>query len=429
MNKRLFLVTLLLAALCVLAIVPAQAQDETRIVSFLTTFGGSELDALNVSLNAFTEATGILVTVESNRSSTTVLRTRIAGGNPPDVALISSPAVVAEFARAGYLIPLVNVDGSAGLVDPSVITDNYNQAFIDLTTVDGAIYGIMAKAYSKSTVWYRPASFEEMGFEVPTTWDELMAIQQAYIDAGVTPWSIGAADAWTLTDWFENIYVRLVGPEMYNGLFLTHTVPWTDPTVVEAMQIFQQVFDPADTNLAGGTDGTLSTDFITAMNMVFGPDPSAAMYYEGGFVGGILGGNFPDLVAGEDYNFFLFPALNEAQGAPIVGGGDTLVAFSDRPEVAELINWMAGVEGNTLWAGTNAIISPNVNVDMGVYSTLAANEAQQVVNADAFVFDGSDLMPSAVTDAFHTGLQEIVADPSVIQETLEYIESVAASSY
>jgi hypothetical protein len=288
----------------------------------------------------------------------------------------------------------------------------------------------MAKAYSKSTVWYRPASFAELGLEVPTNWEEFLAVQQAFIDAGQVPWSIGAADGWTLTDWFENIYVRVAGPEMYNGLFIDHTVSWTDPTVVQAMEIFQQIVSPADTNLAGGVDGTLSTDFITAANMVFGPDPSAAMYYEGGFVGGIIGGNFPDLVAGEDFNFFLFPEVNAEIGAPVVGGGDTLVAFADRPEVAELVRWMAGVEGNSLWAGTNAIISPNKNVDFSVYNTLAANEAEQVVNAASFVFDGSDLAPSAVGgDAMFVALQDFIADPSTLMEQLEYIESVAATSY
>jgi alpha-glucoside transport system substrate-binding protein len=429
MTKRLFLITLLFAALFVLAIAPTQAQD-VQVVSFLTTFGGSELDALNVSLNAFTEATGILVTVESNRSSTQVLRTRIAGGNPPDVALISSPAVVAEFANAGHLIPLVNADGSDGLVDSATITDNYSQAFIDLTTVNGAIYGIMAKAYSKSTIWYRPSAFAELGLEVPTTWEELLAVQQAFIDAGQVPWSIGGADGWTLTDWFENIYVRVAGPEMYNGLFVTHTVPWTDPTVVQAMEYFQQIVSPADTNLFGGVDGTLSTLFNDAANVVFRPEPGAAMYYEGGFVGGIISGNFPDLVPGEDFNFFLFPAINEMYGAPVVGGGDTLVAFADRPEVAELIRWMAGVEGNSLWAGTNAIISPNLNVDFSVYNTLAAAEAEQVVNASSFVFDGSDLAPSAVGgNAMFVALQEFLADPSTLMEQLEYLESVAATSY
>ena len=401
-----------------------------KVVSFFTTFGGSELDALNVSLDEFTNQTGILVTVESNRQSTEVLRTRVAGGSPPDVALVPRPGFMAELANAGSLIPLVNADGSAGLIDQSVLTDNYGQGFIDLGSVDGTVYGILAKANSKSTIWYKPASFADLGVEVPTTWDDLLAIQQAYVDAGKTPWSIGGSEGWPLTDWFENIYVRIAGPEMYQKLFVTHEVSWTDPTVMQAMDAFKQIISPADTNLAGGSEGTLSTDFITAANLVFRPDAAAEMYYEGGFIGGIISSNFPDLVPGTDFNAFLFPAIDPMYGAPVVGGGDLLVAFADRPEVGELVKWMAGTEGNTLWAGTGAIVSPNKNVDLSVYDTLGAIDAGQVANASAFVFDGSDLAPSAVGgDAMFVALQDFIANPDDVQNILQGLEDAAAAAY
>ncbi|MBZ0284830.1 MAG: ABC transporter substrate-binding protein [Anaerolineae bacterium] len=428
MNKRL-LVLLVLVATFALMLAPASAQD-TKIVTFLTTFGGSELDALRVSLDAFTEATGILVTVESNRDSTAVLRTRVAAGSPPDVALIPRPGLLAEFARAGNLVALVNADGTAGLIDPAVLTDNYAQGIIDLGNVDGAVYGILAKANSKSTIWYKPASFAELDVEVPTTWDELLAIQAAYVAAGKTPWSIGGADGWTLTDWFENIYVRLNGPEKYTQLFVTHEIPWTDDSVVQTLEAFKMIVSPADTNLAGGAEGTLSTGFIEAANIVFRPDAGAEMYYEGGFMGGIIAGNFPDLTPIDDFNAFLFPAANEEWGAPVVGGGDLLAAFADRPEVAELVNWMAGSEGNTLWAGTGAIVSPNKNVGLDVYSPLAALDAEQVANASTFVFDGSDLAPSVVGgDAMFIGLQDFINNPDDMMTILQQIEDVAAGAY
>jgi len=397
----------------------------------MTTFGGSELEGLRASLNEFTAQTGVEVIVESNRQLVPILRTRLAGGSPPDLALIPQPGLLAEFARQGYLIPLVNDDGSAGLIDPAAISDNYSQAFIDLGTVDGTIYGILAKANSKSTIWYRPASFEALGVETPSTWEDLMAIQQAYVDGGMTPWSIGAADSWTLTDWFENIYVRQNGPEMYQQLFVTHEIPWTDPSVMAAFAAFRQVVDPADTNLAGGVEGTLATDFITAANMVFRPEPDAEMYYEGGFIGGILAANFPDLAPVDDFNAFLFPAFSDEIGAPVVGGGDLLAAFADRPEVAQLVEWMAGQEGNTLWASapTGAVVSPNMNVDLSVYSPIAAIDANQVANASAFVFDGSDLMPSAVGEAFGIALQDFIANPDDLDSILADLEDTAAANY
>ncbi len=430
MAKRLSLVIFLVAILA-LSIAPlANAQDELRIVSFMTTFGGSELDALNQSLSAFTEATGIQVIVESNRELVPILRTRIAGGSPPDAALIPQPGLVAEFARGGSLIPLVNADGSDGLVSQALLDENYAAGIQALGTVDGAVYGILAKANSKSTMWYKPPQFAELGIETPTTWEELLAVQQQLIDAGIAPWSIGGGDGWPLTDWFENIYARVAGPEMYNQLFATHEIPWTDPSVVEAMGYFGQIVAPGDTNLAGGADGTLATDFITAANMVFRPDdPQAALYFEGGFMGGIIASNFPELTPVDDFSAFMFPSINEDYGYPVVGGGDLLVAFSDRPEVAELIQWMAGTEGNTLWASTGAVVSPNMNVGMDAYTPLAALDAGQVAGAEAFVFDGSDLMPSAASQAFTEMLQGYIANPDDLDNLLQGVEDVASTSY
>jgi len=430
MNKRTtFSVLVLLMALIVLAVVPAAKAQDVKVVSFMTTFGGSELDALRVSLDEFTKQTNIQVSVESNRQLVPILRTRIAGGSPPDVALIPQPGVLAEFAKAGNIIPLVKADGSAGLIDPKLLTDNYAQSLIDLGTVDGAVYGFFAKFNSKSTVWYKPASFKALGVEAPKTWADLLAIQQKYIDAGKTPWSIGGSDSWTLTDWFENLYVRINGPEKYMKLFRTHEIPWTDDSVTNTLAEFKKIVSPADKNLAGGSEGALSTDFISAANLVFRPDATAEMYYEGGFIGGILAKNFPDLKPVDDFNAFLFPQASDEFGAPVVGGGDLIAAFKDTPEAAELMKWMAGVEGNTLWAKTNAIVSPNKNVDLGVYTPLGKIDAAQVSGASVLVFDGSDLMPGAASDAMGTGLQDFIKNPDDAAKIQQTIEDAAAASY
>lgn len=428
MKKRVFLFLILVL---VLGIVPLAHAQDVKVISFMTTFGGSELDALRKSTDEFTNQTGIQVSIESNRQLVPILRTRIAGGSPPDVALIPQPGTLAEFAKAGNLKVLVNKDGSAGLIDMKLLTDNYVQSLIDLGTVDGAVYGFFAKFNSKSTIWYKPASFKALGVEVPKTWDDLLAIQQKYLDAGKTPWSIGADgnSNWTLTDWFENIYVRLNGPDKYMKLFRTHEIPWTDDSVKQTLLAFQKIVDPADKNLAGGAQGTLSTDFISAANLVFRPDATAEMYYEGGFMGGIIAGNFPNLKPVDDFNAFLFPQFNDQNGAPVTGGGDLIAAFSDKPEVAQFLTWMAGKEGNTLWAQTNAIVSPNKNVDLSVYSPLGAIDAGQVSGAKVLVFDGSDLMPSAASSAMGTGLQDFVKNPADIDKVMQDIEDAAATSY
>jgi ABC-type glycerol-3-phosphate transport system substrate-binding protein len=234
-----------------------------------------------------------------------------------------------------------------------------------------------------------------------------------------------------LTDWFENIYVRVAGAELYNKLFVTHEVAWTDPTVVEAMEHFRTIISPTDDKLAGGAAGTNSTGFIDAFDIVLRGD--AEMYYEGAFMGSFAAQNFPDLVPVEDYSWFPFPAINAELGKPVVGGGDIAVVFNDNEGVRAFIRFLASPEANEIWATAEkgAVISPNSQVSLDAYTTeLVGREAEQVVNAGIFVFDGSDLAPGAVGgDAMFTGLQGFIENPDDIAGTLQFIEDVAAGAY
>jgi alpha-glucoside transport system substrate-binding protein len=399
-------------------------EGEGEPVRVMASWGGDEAAGFFEVLQAFTEATNIPIQYEGQRELSVVLPTRVAGGNPPDVAMVPRPGVVSSLVADGVLIPLDDILGEA-------LTQNYSQAFIDLGTFDGQFYGLSGKANSKSTFWYKPASFEEQGFAVPETWDELIAIVDGYVAAGETPLSIGGQDAWTLTDWFENIYIRVAGPEMYQQLFVTHEVAWTDPTVVEAMEHFQAVIAPTDEKLAGGAAGAVSTGFIDAFDQMLADE--VAMHYEGGFMSSFASQNFPDLEPGTDYDWFPFPEINSEFGLPVVGGGDMAVLFSDDERAAELIRFLAGPEANEIWATAErgAVLSPNLGVPLDVYGGgLNQKEAEQFLNAEIYVFDGSDLAPPEVGgDAMFSGLQGFIDNPDDIEGTLQFIEDVAAGAY
>jgi alpha-glucoside transport system substrate-binding protein len=408
-----------------------EAAAPSKTVSILATWGGDEEVGFREVLDAFSKESGVAYSYEGNRDSTVVLKSRVAAKNAPDIAVLPRPGEVAAYAREGSIVPL-NQGQADDLLPSSLLNANYGKAWIDLGTVDGKFYGLIAKANSKSTFWYKPASLRAVGASVPDTWDQLLALENKYIAAGKTPLSIGAKDGWTLTDWFENIYVRTAGPDMYMKLHVTHEVSWTDPSVVAAIQKFIQVFTPQDKKLAGGVSGTLSTGFIDGFNLILRPDPAAELYYEGGFMSSFAAQNFPSLVGGKDYDFFDFPSIDMMYGKPVVGGGDLAVAFTKGPEVAKLVRWLAGKQGNTIWASAKkgSVVSPNKLVSLSVYPALKAKEAKQLTSASIFVFDGSDLAPAAVGgDAEFTALQRIIKDPDNYMDALNFLEEVAARSY
>ncbi len=421
---------LVLAFMTVTGTWQAAAQEKT--VSIFATWGGDEEAGFRQVMDAFTKQSGVQYSYEGNRDATVVLKTRVAASNAPDIAFVPRPGEVVSYAQDGAIVPL-NQGQDDDIIPTKMLNAGYSKAWIDLGTVDGKFYGLIGKANSKSTFWYKPASLRAIGAKIPNTWDDFLALEDKYIAKGKVPLSIGAQDGWTLTDWFENIYVRVAGPDMYMKLHVTHEVKWTDPTVVTAIEKFIQAITPEDKKLAGGVTGTLSTGFIDGLSVILRPKPGAELYYEGGFMGSFAHQNFPKLRPVTDYDFFDFPSIDPQYGKPVVGGGDLAVVFTKGPEVTKAMQWLAGKQANTIWASAKkgAVVSPNKLVSLSAYpSALAAKEAKQLTTATIFVFDGSDLAPAAVGgDAEFTALQRIVKDPDHYMDALNFLEEVAARSY
>ena len=418
---RLVLVLVFVVAL----VLPISAQD-AQPVKIATGWGGAELAAFVEVL----DGSGIAYEILSLSSIEVDLGPLVAGGNAPDLAQMPRPGVTASFARDGALIPLSS--GDDPVLSAEALADT-PASLLQIGTIDGELYGFMVKVSSKGTFWYKPASLAALGAEIPTTYDELVALGDAYVANGQVPFSITAGSAWVLTDWFETLYVSIAGPEMYQGLFVTHEVEWTDPTVVETLETFRRIFDPADERIGGGVDGALSTDLRSGIDAAFRPDdPAAELFLSGSFVGGIISETFPDLVCGEDFDWFDFPEPGDMHGDTLMGGGDVIMMFNDRPEVRAMMNWLASPESATIWAtaAEGAILSPNTGVPLESYDACKAKEAQQIGATDVFVFDGSDLAPGAVGgDAMFVALQDYLADPDSMMDILEALEDAADAAY
>lgn len=396
-----------------------ETEAGTGTVTVLSLWGGGEQEAFQKVLDAFTQETQIKTKYESARDFLPVVRSRLAAGNPPMVAIIPRPGIVSDLAAEGSLISLEDLG-----LDPDTINENYGEAWTDLTTVDGTVYGVVAKANSKSTIWYRPATFQEQGVEVPQTWDDLKAITEKL----ETPWALGAKDSWTLTDWFENIYVRSAGPDKYEQLF-SGDLDFTDQSVKDALTTMTEMLN--DNTVVGGIDAALGRTFVDGIGQVYSTKPTAELYMEGGFVGGIaLADVNPDLKVGTEIDFFPFPTIDEAHGNPLVGGGDITAAFVNNEDVAKLVEYLASPEAGRIWVSTGAIVSPNKGVTSDAYpNDLVRKEAEQVTSAEVFRFDGSDLLPGALGEDWGTLLQTVLKSPDKMDSELSSFQQQAQDAF
>src|SRR5436190_2058607 len=140
----------------------------------------------------------------------TVLATALSGGRPPDLASVGQPGLVQQFQKQGKLKSL---DFAR-----SVVEKNFNPDVVKLGEIGGKLYSIIPKGANKSTVWYNVQAFKNAGIQPPKTWDDFLKAAQTLKASGTPAYSLGGADGWTLTDLFENIYIRQAGADKYDQL-------------------------------------------------------------------------------------------------------------------------------------------------------------------------------------------------------------------
>ncbi|TMC68081.1 MAG: extracellular solute-binding protein, partial [Chloroflexi bacterium] len=298
----------------------------------MSLWGGSEQESFQKVLDAFKAKTGVTANFDSQRTNySTVLQTRISGGNPPDVAIIPGIGFLRQFAKQGSLKKVSDLG-----IDVNAIKSNYPPGILEIGQVDGTQYAIMVKFNSKSTMWYRPDKFKTLGVSPATDFAGFTKLLGDIKAKGTAPMGLGAADSWTLTDWFENIYAKQAGPEKYDQLF-SGKLAWTDASVATAVDTMKQAIK--DDYVVGGITAALGRSFTDGIGQAFAANGTAVIYYEGGFVGGIATGQTNTaLKVGETIDWFDFPAVGS--GKTVTIGGDVIAAFTNKPGVKEFLNYM-----------------------------------------------------------------------------------------
>ena len=348
-----------------------------------------------------------------------MLATRVEGGNPPDVTMM--PGVGSLTKYKSQLVPLDDLGANL---------DNYSASWRALGSVDGEVLGVFVKSDIKSIVWYSPLVFEAEGYAVPTTWDEFVAlIDQIKADGGI-PLSMGmesgGATGWTGTDFVQDIMLRTQGLDFVNGLAL-HDTAWNDPGVAEAWEIYGTwATDPAYS--LGGSQGTVSTGFIDAINAVFADPPQAYMVKQSGFAGGVAMGQYPELVYGEDIDFFVIPEKDGS--APVIQvGGDAMAVFNDTPAVRAFVAYLTSAQGGKAWAASGFDLSPNSKVTGADYADpIAGKKGDALVNAAAVSFDVGDLLLGGLNMTEFEAITEYVSGGD-LDAVLQRMEDRAVEIY
>ncbi|MCO6381921.1 extracellular solute-binding protein [Oceanicola sp. 502str15] len=386
---------------------------------------GADEDHVQAVLAAFAEASGHDVRYTGSDSFEQQIVIDAEAGSAPNVAVFPQPGLAAVMAERGFLTPLAEGTGDW-------VKENYTagQSWVDLGTYAGpdgsdALYGFFYKVDVKSLVWYIPENFEDAGYEVPETLEDLKALSAQIVEDGETPWCIGlgsgGATGWPATDWVEDMMLRTQAPDVYDK-WVSNEIPFTDPAVVGAIEAFGE-FALNDDWVAGGAGAVATTDFRESPKGLFDAPPKCYMHHQASFIPSF----FPEgSVVGEDVDFFYFPASGEGDlGQPVLGAGTLWAITNDSPAAHELIEFLKTPEAHEIWMARKGFLTPHKGVNPDAFGDPTLKKMNEILlGATTFRFDASDLMPGAVgAGSFWTGMVDYVGGKDVATVTEEIQQS------
>lgn len=392
------------------------------------TIGGTildlEADRLVESWSDFAQCTGINIEYQGSSEFEAQIAVLAEGGNAPDIGIVPQPGLLARLAEGGWLIP------ASAEVEANV-DEWWSEDWKQYGTYDGTFYAAPLMASIKGYVWYSPTQFEENGWEIPQTLDELTALTEEIAATGQKPWCVGLesgdATGWPATDWIEDWVLRLHGPEVYDQ-WVTHEIPFNDPRIVEAFDAVGEYIKNED--YVNGGIGDVSTLVTEAFQTAGLPilDGECSLHHQASFYETFWnaeGGDEVVVASDGDVFGFLTPPATAGDPLSVTGGGEFPVAFRDAEEVETVRAFLSSDTWANNRVSLGGVISANKGVDPENASSELLVQSIEILQdpETTFRFDGSDLMPGAVgADSFWRGVVAWVTGQST-QETVDAIES------
>lgn len=384
-------------------------------------FADADEVKFNQAMVPFETATGIDVQYIGNKEFEGSISIRVDAGDAPDIADFPQPGLLARFVSQGKVVDPTE------WISQEWLEQQYNPSWLEMAQMEGLdgmqTAGVWHRFNGKSLVWYPVDDFEAAGYEIPTTWDELIALSDMIVADGDAPWCVGiesgAATGWPATDWMEEVMLRTTSLENYDA-WTTGELPFSSPEVTNAAETLAEIWF-TEGYVLGGRDSIVSTNFGDAPEPMFQDPPRCWLHKQGNFITAF----FPEgAEAGVDYSFFYLPPIEEEFGKPFLVAGDIMAMFNDRDEVRALMEYFTVPESAMGWLETGGALATHQTATPDMYGVeLERGIAELVQEATSFRFDGSDLMPGEVgAGSFWKGMTDWVSGAADLETVLAEID-------
>ena len=420
MSKKRLLTALLLIFVTALLVTPASAQDdlmgEFTVSHYFGGFGGEYIEQIVDDFVAQHEGLNREASPVDHEQFKESILVQLAGNNPPDTFSYWAGGLTQAIVDGERLQPIDDIWAANDL------GAQFPQGIIDSAlTYNGQIYAVPLTLHWVG-MFYNTALFEEHGVMVPTTWDELVDAAEQFNMAGIPAFALGSLNRWPGQFWFDMLLLRTAG-NAYREELMTGYASYTDPEVVRAYSMWNDLVQAGyfypDAN---------AYDWDEAANLV--ANGEAAMTLMGTWIGGhyeSLG-----MVAGEDFDYFSFPTVDEDIPRASLGPIDTFVvsAGAANPDAAKaflvhLINPDIQLQF-ALGAGN---LAPSTAVDPANYNDVVTRILGEIASDPDFAFNFDLATLPAVAQIGLNSFQEFMANPSDYEGILERVQEAASAEF
>jgi alpha-glucoside transport system substrate-binding protein len=431
MRQLWFKRSLILSLVAIFTAVACGTSSSTNAgsVKVMATWTGAEQASFMAVMKPFTDQTGITIQYEASRDQDALLTTRVAAGNPPDLAAAPSPTLLTNFAKTGKVISLNNI------VDMTALQSQNSAGWITLGEPlgDGKLYQVYSWVSLKGLIWYDPKNFQAKGYNIPNSWQSLLDLQSTIKNSGTTPWCValesGAASGWPGSDWVKEIVLSQSGPTVYDNWW-QGKVKWTSPEIKNAWQTWGQILGGNDSNVYGGAKNMTATNFADGGTPMFQSPPKCYMHNQASFITSFFQSANASLQPVTDFNFFPLPDINPTYAGAHVVAGDAWSMFHDTPQARQMIKYLTTAAAQAIWVKRGGKISPNNQVTLDSYpDALSKSTAQILVATKIAKYDAGDLMPADMKNAYWAAVLQFAQDQSKLNSILANLDAIQAKAY
>ncbi|GGW10339.1 ABC transporter substrate-binding protein [Streptomyces capoamus] len=317
---------------------------------------------------------------------------------------------------AGYRMQFFAAKGLASPVDDvwEKIGGNFPEAMKKLSKgADGKYYFVPLTTYPWA-VFYRKSVFRQHGYEVPTTWDQLVALCKRMKKDGLVPIAFGDKDAWPAMGTFDQINFRLNGYDFHVQL-MAGKASWTDAKV-------KAVFDHWAELLPYHQDGFMGRTWQDAAQTLVAK--KAGMYLLGSFVAQ----QFTDKADLDDLDFFPFPEINSAYGQDTVEAPTDGFMVSRSPKnhagVVKLLEFAGTPQAEEIYLKSDpSVVAASDKASTASYSALQKKAFEMISGAKSLTqFMDRDSRPDFTSTVMQPGLQKFLQNPKDVDGLLSSVE-------